>query len=46
MDWERCFVENIFVEQLCRSIKREEVRPRAWADGREAGIGIGHWTNF
>jgi hypothetical protein len=33
--------EDIFVEQLWRSMKYEEVRLKACANGREAGIGIG-----
>jgi Integrase core domain len=36
-------MDNIFIERLWRSIKYEEVHPKAYADGREARAGIGAW---
>src|SRR5260370_564000 len=40
------FMDNIFIERLWRSIKYEEVRLKAYADGREARAGIGSWMTF
>ena len=40
------FMDNIFIERLCRSIKYEEVHLKAYADGREARTGIGAWMSF
>src|SRR5271157_5072946 len=40
------FMDNIFIERLWRSIKYEEVHLKAYADGREARVGIGSWMTF
>jgi putative transposase len=46
MDGRGRFMDNIFIERLWRSIKYEEVHLKAYADGREARAGIGHWVDF
>jgi putative transposase len=46
MDGRGRFMDNIFIERLWRSIKYEEVHLKAYADGREARAGIGHWIEF
>ena len=46
MDGRGRFMDNIFIERLWRSIKYEEVHLKAYADGREARMGIGEWMNF
>ena len=46
MDGRGRFMDNIFIERLWRSIKYEEVHLKAYADGREARIGIGRWMDF
>jgi putative transposase len=46
MDGRGRFMDNIFIERLWRSIKYEEVHLKAYADGREALIGIGSWMTF
>jgi len=40
MDGKGCWVDNVFVERLWRSLKYEEVYLRAYADTREARSGI------
>jgi putative transposase len=40
------FMDNIFIERLWRSIKYEEVHLKAYADGREARVGISSWMTF
>jgi transposase InsO family protein len=46
MDGRGRFMDNIFIERLWRSIKYQEVRLKAYADGREARDGVGSWMNF
>ena len=46
MDGRGRFMDNIFIERLWRSIKYEEVHLKAYADGREARIGIGQWMEL
>ena len=46
MDGRGRFLDNIFIERLWRSIKYEEVHLKAYADGREARVGIGSWISF
>ena len=46
MDGRGRFMDNIFIERLWRSIKYEEVHLKAYADGREARVGIGSWMTF
>jgi putative transposase len=40
------WLDNVFVERLWRSLKYEEVHLKAYADGREARVGIGAWVAF
>ena len=46
MDGRGRFMDNIFIERLWRSIKYEEVHLKAYANGREARVGIGEWMDF
>jgi putative transposase len=46
MDGRGRFMDNIFIERLWRSIKYEEVHLKAYADGREARVGIDSWMTF
>jgi len=46
MDGRGRFMDNIFIERLWRSIKDEEVHLKAYADGREARVGISSWMTF
>jgi putative transposase len=46
MDGRGCWLDNVFVERLWRSLKYEEVHLKAYADGREARTGIGAWIAF
>ena len=41
----RCW-DNIFVERLWRSLKQEEVYPKCYTTGEEAGIGIDGYLHF
>lgn len=41
----RC-LDNVFVERLWRSLKYEEVYPRAYANVHEAWAGISRWLHF
>ncbi|WP_294532336.1 hypothetical protein [uncultured Rhodoblastus sp.] len=46
MDGGDCFMDNILIERLWRSIKYEEIHLKAYVDGRQARTGIGDWMNF
>jgi putative transposase len=46
MDGRGRFMDNIFIERLWRSIKYEEVHLKAYADGREARVGVDSWITF
>jgi putative transposase len=46
MDGRGRFLDNIFIERLWRSIKYEEIHLKAYANGREARVGIGSWMTF
>src|ERR1700730_7287548 len=46
MDGRGRWLDNVFVERLWRSLKYEEVHLKAYANGLEARIGIGHWLRF
>ena len=46
MDGRGRWLDNVFVERLWRSLKYEEVRLKAYANGRQARIGIGQWFRF
>ncbi|MGX1307082.1 putative transposase [Amorphus suaedae] len=41
----RC-LDNVFIEQPCRSMKYECVSLRAWKTGSQAKAGIGRWIAF
>jgi putative transposase len=43
MDGKGCYLDNVFVERLWRSLKYEDVYLRAYATGVEAQAGIGTW---
>ncbi|MDG1969533.1 MAG: IS3 family transposase [Paracoccaceae bacterium] len=46
MDGKGQFLDNIFVEQLWRSLKYECVYLHAWETGSEAKAGVGKWIEF
>jgi putative transposase len=46
MDGRGCFLDNIFIERLWRSLKHEDVYLKHYADGREARVGIASWIAF
>ena len=46
MDGKGRFLDNIFVERLCRSLKYECVYLHAWETGSEAKAGVGKWIDF
>jgi putative transposase len=45
MDGRGCWLDNVFVERLWRSLKYE-VHLKAYANGLESRIGIGQWFRF
>ena len=46
MDGRGRFMDNIFIERLWRSIKKEEVHLKAYADGCEARSALSSSMNF
>jgi putative transposase len=46
MDGRGRWLDNVFIERLWRSLKYEEVYLKAYADGREARVGISAWISF
>ena len=46
MDGQGRYFDNIFVERLWRSIKYEDVYPKAYQNGTEARKGIGAYLDF
>jgi putative transposase len=46
MDGKGRWMDNVFVERLWRSLKYEEVYPRAYADVHQAWDGISRWLHF
>jgi len=46
MDGKGCFLDNIFVERLWRSLKYECVYLHAWESGSEAKAGVAKWIEF
>src|SRR5690349_13041223 len=46
MDGRGRWMDNVFIERLWRSLKHEDVYLKAYADGREARMGIGAWIGF
>jgi len=46
MDGKGCYLDNIFIERLWRSLKYEDVYIKAYASVREARRGIGSWLTF
>lgn len=45
-DGKGCWVDNVFVERLWRSLKHEDVYPNDYRDMRTACVGIGDYMNF
>src|SRR6185437_2596936 len=46
MDGRGRWMDNVFIERFCRSMKHEDVYLKGYADGREARAGIGAWIAF
>lgn len=46
MDGKGCWVDNVFVERLWRSLKYEEVYLKSYASVAEARAGIAWWLSF
>ncbi len=46
MDGKGRYADNLFIERLWRTVKYEEVYPRAYQDGREARGGLGSYFHF
>jgi putative transposase len=46
MDGRGRWMDNVFIERLWRSLKHEDVYLKAYADGREAKLGIASWIAF
>ena len=46
MDSAGRYLDNIFVERFCRTLKYEDVYLKAYRDNREAGIEIGKYIRF
>lgn len=46
MDGKGCWVDNVFIERLWRSLKYECVYLSGFDDAREARLGIGEWFAF
>jgi len=46
MDGKGSYNDNLFIERLWRTVKYEEVYLKAYQDGIEARIGLGHYFRF
>ena len=46
MDGRSLWMDNVFVERLWRSLKREDFNLNGYADGIEAKAGLGQWIEF
>lgn len=46
MDGKGSYNDNLFIERLWRTVKYEEVYLKAYQDGREARISLGHYFRF
>ena len=46
MDGKRCWVDNVFVERLWRSLKYEDIYLREYLDVMHLEEGVGNWMNF
>jgi putative transposase len=46
MDGKGCWVDNVFIERLWRSLKYEDIYLREYQDLVELEAGIGKWLNF
>jgi putative transposase len=46
MDGRGRWMDNVFIERLWRSLKHEDIYLKAYADGREARVGIAAWMDF
>ena len=46
MDGKGCWVDNVFIERLWRSLKYECIYINAFDTFKEAWAGINHWMNY
>ncbi len=46
MDGRGRWMDNVFIERVWRSLKHEDIYLKGYADGREAGTGIGEYFAF
>ena len=46
MDGKGCYIDNVFIERLWRSVKHEEVYLHAYESVQEARIGLGRYFDF
>jgi putative transposase len=46
MDGRGRWMDNVFIERLCRSLKYDDVYLKGYADDREAKAGISDWIAF
>ena len=46
MDGKGCWMDNVFIERLWRSLKYEQVYLADYATGLEARAGIAWWMDF
>jgi len=46
MDGKGCWVDNVFIERLWRSLKYEEVYLNAYDSVAQAKQGVGEWISF
>ena len=46
MDGKRCWIDNVFVERLWRSLKYEDIYLREYLDIPHLGDGVGCWMDF
>ncbi len=46
MDGKGCWVDNVFIERLCRSLKYEDISLREYLDVPDLESGVGKWMNF
>lgn len=46
MDGRGCWMDDVFIERLWRSLKHANIYLKGYADGREAHAGIAAWITF
>ena len=46
MDGKGCWVDNVFIERLWRSLKYEDIYLREYVDVLQLEAGVGHWLDF